>query len=519
MNTTPPNSASSGAEFSNPFYLHHGDSPGSILVSQLLVGNNYHTWKRSMSMALSAKNKMGFVDGSLPKPESSSPEYLSWNRCNNMVLSWLLNSVSQEIAASIIYIDSAEEMWSDIKERFSQQNGPRIFQLQKSISALSQGNHSVSSYFTSLKGLWDELNNYRPFPLCSCGASRTINEYQHREYVFQFLMGLDDSFAHIRGQILLMDPLPQINKIFSMVLQEERHREISSTFFAPINHNSAAMITKYNPSSSQMRPQGSNHQYNRKERPTCTHCGILGHTVEKCYKLHGYPPGYKFTKGRNASSSANQVSESDVPQIPLTSEQCQQILAMIRSKCPERHSSCSACFDRHSRSSILLIWQVTHQLSSNFLQSSNLNLGDQHSVFSSTSLFQIAIKNSAQYPWIIDTGATDHMVCSISFLTTITSTISKQVRLPNGNYAKVTHIGTVRISATLVLTDVLCVPSFSFNLISASKLIKVLHCCLIFLAEYCFIQQLSGWRTIGMGREKAGLYHLLHDLTTLDTPC
>jgi len=46
-----------------------------------------------------------------------------------IVLSWILNSVSQEIASSIIYIDSAEEMWNDIKERFSQQNGPRIFQL------------------------------------------------------------------------------------------------------------------------------------------------------------------------------------------------------------------------------------------------------------------------------------------------------------------------------------------------------------------------------------------------------
>ncbi|GLT70744.1 hypothetical protein SLA2020_428040 [Shorea laevis] len=225
-----------------------------------------------MSMALSTKNKLGFIDGSLPKPNESDAEFLAWNRCNNMVLSWILNSVSQEISSSIIYIDSAEEMWNDIKERFSQQNGPRIFQLQKSISALSQDNHSVSSYFTSLKGLWDELNNYRPFPLCSCGASRTILEYQHREYVFQFLMGLNNSFAHIRGQILLMDPLPQINKIFSMVLQEECHREISSSFFAPMNHNPAAMVTKYNQPSSQMRSQGSKPQYNRKERPTCTHC-------------------------------------------------------------------------------------------------------------------------------------------------------------------------------------------------------------------------------------------------------
>jgi hypothetical protein len=173
-----------------------------------------------MTMALSAKNKLGFIDGSLQKLVVDAPEYHAWDRCNNMVLSWILNSVSQEISISIIYIEWAQEIWNDIKERFSQSNGPRIFQLHKAISALSQGINSVSSYYTVLKGFWDKLNDYRPLPLCSCGTSRTFLEYQHREYIFQFLMGLNESFSHIRGQILLMDSLPSINKIFSMIVQE-----------------------------------------------------------------------------------------------------------------------------------------------------------------------------------------------------------------------------------------------------------------------------------------------------------
>jgi hypothetical protein len=336
IDNLPINSAPSAMEFASPFYLHHGDSPGTLLVSQPLVGNNYHTWKRSMTMALSAKNKLGFIDGTVAKPAMDAPEYSAWNRCNNMVLSWILNSVSQEISSSIIYIESAQEMWNDIKERFSQSNGPRIFQLQKAISALSQNNNSVSSYYTSLKGLWDELNNYRPLPLCSCGTSRTVLDYQHQEYVFQFLMGLNESFSHIRGQILLMDPLPPINKIFSMIVQEERQREITSTFFAPLNHAPAAMASKYTPSRTQgSKPQG----FTRKERPLCTHCGLLGHTIEKCYKLHGYPPGYKFTKGKPLPSSANLVHDSSLPELPLSSAQCQQLLTLLRSKCSDDASS------------------------------------------------------------------------------------------------------------------------------------------------------------------------------------
>jgi hypothetical protein len=45
MDTTSSNSAPLAVEFSSPFYLHHGESPGTLLVSQPLVGNNYHTWK------------------------------------------------------------------------------------------------------------------------------------------------------------------------------------------------------------------------------------------------------------------------------------------------------------------------------------------------------------------------------------------------------------------------------------------------------------------------------------------
>jgi hypothetical protein len=60
---------------SNPFFLHHGDNPGTVIVSQPLYGDNFITWRRSMMMALVAKNKFGFVDGSIPKPSHTDPSF------------------------------------------------------------------------------------------------------------------------------------------------------------------------------------------------------------------------------------------------------------------------------------------------------------------------------------------------------------------------------------------------------------------------------------------------------------
>ena len=49
----------------SPFFLHHGDTPGAILVTQLLTEDNYPNWARAMRMALDAKSKLGIVDGSI----------------------------------------------------------------------------------------------------------------------------------------------------------------------------------------------------------------------------------------------------------------------------------------------------------------------------------------------------------------------------------------------------------------------------------------------------------------------
>jgi hypothetical protein len=453
-----------------------------------------------MIVSLTAKNKLAFIDGSLPKPShSDDPMFHAWTRCNNMIIAWILNSISKEIASSVIYITTCAAMWQDLKDRFSQGNGPRIFQLQKILTTLSQENSSVSEYFTKIKSIWDELDNYDPIPSCTCGGMRSVHEKHNRDHVFQFLMGLDDSFANIRGQILLNDHLPLINKVFSLIIQEERQKEISVN---PLVHETAALMTKTN--ASPLHKPGK--WTNRKEKPICSHCGIPGHTIDKCYRVHGFPPGFKFTKNQSSVHSMSQRQGAELttiapPQLPITLEQCQQLMAFIQ------HQSTAPLAAAHS------VGHITPHTNPNIAGSSStsgiFNFNSQCSVFASQVSPNSLFRSFKKPPWIVDTGATDHMVCSISFFTSITTIISTNVQLPNGAIATVTHIGTVKISDSLILTEVLYIPSFNFNLISASKLIKHLCCCLIFLYNHYFIQSLNPWKTIRLGKEHNGLYYLL----------
>ncbi|KAL0458381.1 UNVERIFIED_CONTAM: hypothetical protein Slati_0465300 [Sesamum latifolium] len=95
----------------NPYRLKTYDNPGTILVTELLTTENYSTWTRSMRRALRAKNKLGFIDGTITKPNVTNPLFVLWERCNDMIVSWIQNSISPQLKTSIIFVDDASEIW------------------------------------------------------------------------------------------------------------------------------------------------------------------------------------------------------------------------------------------------------------------------------------------------------------------------------------------------------------------------------------------------------------------------
>lgn len=104
-----------------------------------------------MVIALFVKNKLGFINGTIPIPENNQELLNVWIRKNNIVTSWILNSLSKEISASVLYSEFVSEIWTNLKKRYQQSNGPRIFQLKRELMNHVQGDSSVSTYFTKLK--------------------------------------------------------------------------------------------------------------------------------------------------------------------------------------------------------------------------------------------------------------------------------------------------------------------------------------------------------------------------------
>uniref|UniRef100_A0A0V0H604 Putative ovule protein n=1 Tax=Solanum chacoense TaxID=4108 RepID=A0A0V0H604_SOLCH len=129
-----------------------------------------------------------------------------------------MNSVSKSLLSGVAFASSALQVWNDLKERFDRFDGSRTYSLHKDIVTMQQGTNSISEYYTIPKTLWDESELLVPAPCCNCDKSKGFVAHMNRQKLYQFLMGLNESFQQARSQILMLNPLPTINHAYAMII-------------------------------------------------------------------------------------------------------------------------------------------------------------------------------------------------------------------------------------------------------------------------------------------------------------
>ncbi|KAL0360999.1 UNVERIFIED_CONTAM: hypothetical protein Sradi_3784400 [Sesamum radiatum] len=102
--------------------IHTSNFPGMVLVSTPLVENNYLMWSKSVKVALTVKMKLSFIDRTYLKPTENIEECNQWIRTDSMVFSWIMNSISKDIAKAFFHAKSARRLWLQLESRYGQVN-------------------------------------------------------------------------------------------------------------------------------------------------------------------------------------------------------------------------------------------------------------------------------------------------------------------------------------------------------------------------------------------------------------
>ncbi|XP_071712191.1 uncharacterized protein [Rutidosis leptorrhynchoides] len=414
-------------DFGDPLYLHASDTTNTPLISIKLKGTeNYNVRSRAMLLALCTKIKVGFVNGTYLKNNDNVVLGAQCDRCNSVVLSWLLNSISEELYSGQIFSNIASVVWTELKETYDKVDGSIIFNLHHKISSLKQSGSSLSEYYHKLNTLWKQYDEMVKLPAYVCDVAPEFQKHNKVLKLMQFLMGLDDVYMSTRSNLLLRDPLPDVKSAFAMLSREESHREVSgigtsksqnSAFVAQTNNNSWS--NRNNNTGSSGRGRGFNRGLNPNLK--CTNCAASD----------------SLSGSTSSSSNSGATNASNFVPMTLSNEKMMKLLSMLNDKDPQATESVSNMSGTIMNNNVFF--------NNNFHKFFNFNSG----------------LNRSQ-GWIIDSGASQHMTASEHGLDNIVdvSDLNLQVSHPNGTKAKVKKIGNLRLNKDILLTDVLIVPGY-----------------------------------------------------------
>ncbi|RVX13764.1 Retrovirus-related Pol polyprotein from transposon TNT 1-94 [Vitis vinifera] len=274
-------------------------------------------------------------------------------------------------------------------------------------------------------------------------------------------------------------PLPSLREAFSEVRREESRKNLMMGSHQQLNMaESSALKTQFAPFDNCQKIKGG--------RPWCDHCKKPGHSRETCWKIHGKPVDWKPCQPLEKEGRGNHVAtdeQSPQPEAsPFNKEQMEMLQKLL--------------------SPLLSVQSQTGSSSNQVIGSGTLaHKGNFFSAFTAGK--------KRKKPWIVDSGASDHMTGDATIFDTYSSCPNNlTVRIADGSLSKVAGTGSVVLSRDLTLNSVLLVPNLDCNLLSISKLTKEKRCITNFSSTHCEFQDLDSGKTIGNAEECSGLYIL-----------
>ncbi|XP_055826987.1 uncharacterized protein LOC129895311 [Solanum dulcamara] len=299
------------------------------------------------------------------------PLYLHPN--DTPVLSWIMNVITPGLLSSIVYAGDAHKVWSDLKERFDKING------------------------------------------CYCAESKRFQEHFEYQRLLKFLMGLNEFYSTARGQILMQNPIPNLNKAYFLIVDHESQRNLASSYHESVTSKMVECTALFSKNGGNGPNQGGN----------------FGHQPG----VKGYPVGWKSKKKREQFNSNSYANQAEVTQ------------------CGGPNST----GDTPSPTALFTQDQYHHILQMLARRGEN---GREHSAKAATagSALSVLVSKYVDKSWIVDTGETNHMISNTELLNnfhTVSPSKRRQVMLPTGNVVSVSHIGSINILGNQSIGNVL----------------------------------------------------------------
>ncbi|XP_010463259.1 PREDICTED: uncharacterized protein LOC104743928 [Camelina sativa] len=428
-----------------------------------------------MSNALQAKQRTGFINGTISKPSIDDPNFENWQTVNSMIVGWIRTSIKPKVKSNITFISNARALWLDLKERFSVGNKMRVHQIKARIAACQQAGQPIIDYY-------GKPLTVCKCGLCTCGATLEPAKEREEEKIHQFILGLDDSrFGGLSTNLVAMDPFPSLGEIYSRVIREE---QLLASAWVHEQHKEVVGFTTQTersvlPSSRTEIQSGGrlNSSSIRFRSSICSHCGRSRHEKKECWQIVGFPEWWTERNGGRGSATRGRGGRG---------------LGRGRGYATKAHATSS------NSSNLPEFTQEQLQALSQMLKGQTTS-GSSDKLSGKPKFGNV----------VLDTGASHHITGDLSLLSNVVSIPPCYVGFADGSKMFALTKGFFPLSNRFALTDVLYVPTLTCTLIFVSRIVEQTKCVATFTNTICVLQDRLTRTLIGSGEERHGVYYLM----------
>jgi hypothetical protein len=384
---------------------------------------NYLTWRGLVEPFLKGHDLHGFIDGTNtpPSPQvstspngtltvSTNPDTVWWLRQDQLILSMLMSSISDDMLPQVISCKTAQELWTTLDQIFTSESQARTLNLRLQLTTAKKGNLSISDFFCKIKQIIANL----------AAAGHPVSD---SEFTASLLGGLGPEYdPFVTSVTTRVEPL-SMNNLFGHLLAHEariaQHHQMDSLFPTA---NIATRSSNSHRGRSRTFPRSSSQAFRSRGR---------AHQLHAARSQSG-PTGHHSNIRPNNSMGSPRFSPH-VGSRPI----CQV--------CGKMGHSALNCYHRFDQA----------------YQAAGPNL----TAYTATSSY------SRDLNWYPDTGATNHVTSDLNNLSLHSEAYDgpDELQVGNGTRLAIKNIGISKLSSLFTLRHVLHVPKITKNLISVQK--------------------------------------------------
>lgn len=442
---------------------------------------NYLLWQNIIIPILKSYKLEGHLSGKTPASEMTiiippsedetsgfkipNPEYDLWLVVDQLLVGWLYNSMTPEVATQVMGHDEAKPLWDSVQEYFgiqsrSQEDCNRLMLQQTRKGTMKMHEYLEKRYFDNLQVVG--------FPM------------DMRSYVSHVTAGLDDEYTPIvcviRSQNLSWSEIQL--ELFSFGQRLERLQALKGNISVNLATTNLASVNIAHVERQTTNSQPSNFSHPNQNRGS----------------------SYNQNRGYNSNRGNRYQTRGRYSPYPLNNRPICQL-------CGKMGHTAVICHHRYDKAD-------SHHVSSSKPNAPTPPAPQEPNVGNSTTL--MAYPETLQDPsWYLDSGASNHVTTDFGKLTLKGTHLSfSKVVVDNGTKVPIQGIGSSYLAGrkrNLLLKDILLVPLMQKNLISISKLTQDNSVIVEFHDIFCFVKEKNTSEVCLVGKLDNGLYKLLED--------